>query len=445
LPYLAGPAIIGLASSAWQAMVGRFIVGTGVGVACVAVPSYLSEVATPSARGTVVACYEIAIALGSLVASVLVLLIEVMGADPDQAWRHQVGTMPFLASLPLGAVLLTVPESPRWLLGNAHGNPKILMKALKGMTRLGCEGAKERLEAAKASQAGEPNLAWPEGKPENDLVALWESHHVAAGSPLTTQEGQEGTSLASSGNGPQSARSVLKNTLVDMFDVFRGGAMVPPGARRGLGLAIIMAILNQACASGSVLIYAQHLIKDYGGIESRVEQDVFAIAVALAKFLGVGVGTAIISRMGRRALLGWGGLLSAAPLLLTTAGAALGDVNMLVLGMCAFLMAFVATWGTGFWLIVVEITAAGGSRYGAVTHGAATAIMFGAGWLTSLTFVTVMSAGHYGLLWYTFVCLLMAAFAWGPLPETKGLTLEECSELLSSESDKRENDCERQQ
>jgi len=314
----------------------------------------------------------------------------------------------------------------------------MLMKALKGMTRLGCEGAKERLEVTKAFEAGEPmpDIAWPEGKPENDLVALWESHHVAAGSPLATQEGQSSISSASSSVEPQSARHVLKNTLVDMFDVFRGGPMVPPGARRGLALAIVMAILNQACASGSVLIYAQHLIKDYGGIESRVEQDVFAIAVALAKFLGVGVGTIVISRMGRRALLGWGGLLSAAPLLLTTAGAALGDVNMLVLGMCAFLMAFVATWGTGFWLIVVEITAAGGSRYGAVTHGAATAIMFAAGWLTSLTFVTVMSAGHYGLLWYTFVCLLMAAFAWGPLPETKGLSLEECSELLSSKSDK---------
>lgn len=40
-------------------MVGRLLVGLGIGVSAVVVPAYLGEVAPPQARGTIVELYEV--------------------------------------------------------------------------------------------------------------------------------------------------------------------------------------------------------------------------------------------------------------------------------------------------------------------------------------------------------------------------------------------------
>ncbi len=40
-------------------MLGRLLVGLGIGVSAVVVPAYLGEVAPPQARGTIVELYEV--------------------------------------------------------------------------------------------------------------------------------------------------------------------------------------------------------------------------------------------------------------------------------------------------------------------------------------------------------------------------------------------------
>ena len=54
-------------------MVGRFVVGLGVGIASMIVPVYLSEVSPISTRGAVVACFIVAVTIGQLISSGIAL------------------------------------------------------------------------------------------------------------------------------------------------------------------------------------------------------------------------------------------------------------------------------------------------------------------------------------------------------------------------------------
>ena len=53
-----------VAGSIIMLMVGRFVVGLGVGIASMIVPVYLSEVSPISTRGAVVACFIVAVTIG---------------------------------------------------------------------------------------------------------------------------------------------------------------------------------------------------------------------------------------------------------------------------------------------------------------------------------------------------------------------------------------------
>jgi len=134
-------------------------------------------------------------------------------------------------------------------------------------------------------------------------------------------------------------------------------------------------------------------------------------------------------------VLGWGGAASAVALAVVAVGAALRQPVALLIGLCSFILLFVATWGNGYWVVVTEVTAPGGPEYGASSQAAATATLFASGWLTSLTFVSVVEAGGaWSLLLYSGIAALMAAFAFGMLPETRGLSLEECAAAVAASS-----------
>ena len=53
--FTVGSVVMGLSPTIWCLMLGRFILGLGVGVASQIVPLYLSEVAPVEVRGTLVA------------------------------------------------------------------------------------------------------------------------------------------------------------------------------------------------------------------------------------------------------------------------------------------------------------------------------------------------------------------------------------------------------
>jgi len=269
--------------------------------------------------------------------------------------------------------------------------------------------------------------------PGDELVTLWDRKHQEAGSFLWSRS--EVSGLRKDRN--LTTVKVLGRTFTDLCAICGRADRVPQGTLHGLLLAVAAAVLDQACASTSVLVYAQTIIKNVG-VHNAVLQDQFSLVVVIAKAVGVIIGLIIVDRMGRRPLLTWGGVFSAAFMTLLTVGSAMRSVPLLLAGMGGFITAFISTWGVGYWAVVVEVTAVGGPRYSSAAQSLATATLFAAGWLTGLTFDTITSGNPYGLLVYVVVCVLMTIYAACLLPEMGGRSLEGCGHTMGREDEAEE-------
>ena len=107
---------IGCAFSSSLAMIitARFLGGLAVGASSVLGPMYLAEIAPASWRGRLVACFQVNIVLGVLIAygSNYFLGTMALGAS-EWRWKLGVQALPALAFLTL---LFFIPRSPRWLM-----------------------------------------------------------------------------------------------------------------------------------------------------------------------------------------------------------------------------------------------------------------------------------------------------------------------------------------
>jgi MFS transporter, SP family, galactose:H+ symporter len=107
-----GGIISALAPDLTTLLVGRLLVGIGIGVASMLTPLYLAETAPARSRGAMVSLNQLMITVGILVS----YLVGYAFAHGGQ-WRWMLG----LGALP-GAVLavgmLVLPETPRWLAGH---------------------------------------------------------------------------------------------------------------------------------------------------------------------------------------------------------------------------------------------------------------------------------------------------------------------------------------
>jgi SP family galactose:H+ symporter-like MFS transporter len=127
LTFAAGIAFAALATGYWMILVGRIVMGVGVGGVSAVVPTYLSEMSPPQIRGRMLTLNQLLITVG-LLAAYLVNLVFAGSED----WRAMfwVGAVPALA-LALG--MLWVPESPAWLLAKGRvGEAKAEIASVAG-------------------------------------------------------------------------------------------------------------------------------------------------------------------------------------------------------------------------------------------------------------------------------------------------------------------------
>ncbi|MBB4034403.1 sugar porter (SP) family MFS transporter [Dysgonomonas hofstadii] len=106
---------LGCALSNSLAMLTAFRILTGITVGSISVvgPMYISEVAPAKKRGTLVSFNQLAITIGILLAYFLDYLLVDLG---DQSWRYMLGIPAVFAVLFLIFLIISFPESPRWLL-----------------------------------------------------------------------------------------------------------------------------------------------------------------------------------------------------------------------------------------------------------------------------------------------------------------------------------------
>ena len=116
----------------------RFLGGLGVGASSVAAPIYISEIAPRENRGKLVALYQFNIVLGIMIAFLSNWLIGKY-MIPAVSWRWMLG-VEALPALLYSLVVLTIAESPRWLLltkGDRQGAKAVLANIFSSEKRYG--------------------------------------------------------------------------------------------------------------------------------------------------------------------------------------------------------------------------------------------------------------------------------------------------------------------
>ncbi|MEN8203124.1 MAG: sugar porter family MFS transporter [Bacteroidota bacterium] len=121
----------------------RFIGGLGVGASSVIGPMYIAEIAPAKIRGRLVASFQLNIVIGQVGSYLSNYFIAQLFAD--NAWRWMLG-MEFIPAVLFFLLLLTIPESPRWLvLKNRISEAKSLLE------KLGSADASRELDEIKES------------------------------------------------------------------------------------------------------------------------------------------------------------------------------------------------------------------------------------------------------------------------------------------------------
>ena len=240
-------------------------------------------------------------------------------------------------------------------------------------------------------------------------------------------------------NGLAEARVILqqiKDTAVEKTEkLLTYGWMV-------IFVGIMLSVFQQAVGINAVLYYAPRIFESMGMGNPMVQTVIMGIINI--SFTLVAVFT--VEKLGRRPLLIWG----SCGMAIGALGVALCNVipglpNLLsVLSIMIYSASFMFSWGPICWVLIAEI-------FPNTIRGAAVAIAVAFQWIfnfiVSSSFVPMYNMslgdmgenfGHmfaYGL--YCVICIIAAIFVWKLVPETKGKTLEDMTNLWRERNKKK--------
>jgi sugar porter (SP) family MFS transporter len=366
-----GSLVQGFAPDTVILVIGRLIVGGGVGVAAVAAPLYAAELAPTSLRGRFVSAYQLAITVGIFLA----YLVDGWLSQSD-SWRLMLGASA-VPGLLLFAVALAAPESPRWL-----------MKVNR------------RADAANVLEKIRPNVDF-----EPRLAAIEVSLRQDAG-------------RASWG------------------EVFH------PQWRRPLLIGLGLALFQQITGINAIIYYADQIFAAAGFATLAAQTTVTTWAIGGVNVLATLIAIAFIDNVGRRKLLlaglvGMGvslivvgiafGFIGKAPTGVPAAGPT-GAGIVTLLALVAFIICFAFSMGPVVWTVINEVFP---SHIRGRAVAVATAVNWGAAFLVSQCFLSVVDTIGNSLTFWLFAlfCGLGWVWIWRAVPETKGHSLEEIQQI----------------
>ncbi len=140
-------------------IIGRIVVGIAIGIASETTPLYISEVAPPKMRGSLVSLNQLAITIGIVVS----YLVD-FGLADVQGWRYMLGLAVVPAAI-LGLGMLFLPDTPRWLVNhNESDKARTVLKRIRGKTDVE-EELGDIQKSLKEQKAGRAELFSPLVKP----------------------------------------------------------------------------------------------------------------------------------------------------------------------------------------------------------------------------------------------------------------------------------------
>lgn len=122
--FIAGSILAPLSPNVYVLFVARTLLGIAVGFTSVTAPVYVSELAPPQSRGMLIGLYQFALTSGIALAD---LVGYWFAASHGWRWMFAFGLLPALLFL---FMVLTVPESPRWLFAqNKVAEAELVLKS----------------------------------------------------------------------------------------------------------------------------------------------------------------------------------------------------------------------------------------------------------------------------------------------------------------------------
>jgi SP family galactose:H+ symporter-like MFS transporter len=376
--FIVGALVESLAPGTAVLVIGRFVVGFGVGVASVAAPLYAAESAPTHLRGRFVSTYQLAITIGIFVA----YLVD-QALSNDGNWRVMLG----ISAVPALLLLLAMwpmPDSPRWLM------------------KVG-----RREEAAAALQRTRPDIDVDTAL--DDVAAQLEADADQA-----------------------SWAEVFSRRL-----------------RRPLMIGVGLAVFQQITGINAIIYYADQIFAEAGFSTPADQAAATTWAIGGVNVLATLIAVIYVDRFGRRPLL-LTGLVGMTVSLATvgiafrfmdsadTSGAGTGGPTeagiITLVALVVFIASFAFSLGPVVWTVINEIYP---SRVRGRAVAVATAANWGAAFLVSQTFLSLIDRiGNSATFWlFAGFSVIAYVWIWKKVPETKGRSLEEIQEMFDDEHD----------
>jgi len=383
-------------------LAGRFITGMGVGSLSMIVPMYNAEIAPPEVRGALVGLQQLSITLGIMISFWIDYGTNFIGgtgrSQKEAAWLLPL-CLQLVPAVALGAGMLFMPFSPRWL---AHHNREA--EAQRVLAQLRSLPEDHELIELEFAEIKAQSLFEKKSLAENfphlqDMSALstFKLQFVAIGSLFTTRG---------------MFKRVIIATLTMFFQQWTGINAIlyyAPTIFQGLGLSSTSISLLATGVVGIVMFIATIPAVMY--VDSWGRKPVLitgAIGMAACHFIIAGIVASFSDDWPNHQGAGWAACVM----------------------VWLFVIHFGYSWGPCAWIVVAEIWPLSNRPYG-IALGASSNWMnnFIVGQVTP----DMLSHLKYGTyIFFGLFTTMGAAFIYFYFPETKGLTLEEMDTLFGS-------------
>ncbi|OGE51022.1 hypothetical protein PENARI_c015G02726 [Penicillium arizonense] len=380
----------------------RFVGGIGVGMLAMVAPLYISEIAPPEIRGTLLVLQEL-----SIVTAIVIAFYITYGTryiPGEWAWR-----LPFLIqmipALFLGAGIPFLPYSPRWLAGRGRDE-----EALQTLCKLrGVDEADERVLRE-----------WVDIRSE----VAYCKELSAARHPKC----QDGTMFS---------RVMLH--VWSYLDCFRRGCW----KRTHVGIGIMF---FQQFGGVNALIYYSPSLFEGMGLNYFMQLNMSGV-INICQMVACIISLWGMDRFGRRPLLFGGSICMVLSHLIIAVlmsqfqsdwTSHTGEAWVCVAFLCFFMLSYGASWGPIPWAMPAEIfpssLRAKGMAYSTMSN-----------WLNNfiiglITPPLVQNTGYGTYVFFCVFCVLSFVWTWFFVPETNGRTLEEMDEVFQDNTGSDERD-----
>ncbi|XP_022771645.1 hexose carrier protein HEX6-like [Durio zibethinus] len=368
--FLAGSALGGAAFNVYMLIFGRVLLGVGVGFANQSVPLYISEMALPRHRGAMNIGFQCGVGIGVLSANVINFGTQKI--EGGWGWRISLALAALPASiLTIGALLL--PETPNSLIQNSnnHQKAKSVLQRIRGTTDVQAE--------------------------LDDLIKA----------------------------------SSISKTINHPFQ-----KIIQRKYRPQLVMAIAIPFFQQVTGINVITFYAPILFRTIGQSESASLLS-SVVSSGLVGTTASFISMLVVDKLGRKALFMIGGIQMfvtqitiggiMAALLGDHGGVSEGCAYLVLALICVYVAGFAWSWGPLGWLVPSEI-------FPLEIRSAGQSITVAVGFLFTFlfaqTFLAMLCRFKSGIFFFFGGwVVLMTAFVYFFLPETKNVPIEQMEKL----------------